>query len=282
MGEGGEPGHTFRAVDRERNAQRVEVLAPQGCGFAPTKPADAEHGYQRMADAAAWMVAAEESLGLEQGSFMKAYVDNRAEGNALTLGASKVAAELVSFMDPRTEWSGTATVLMDTLDQRASDETKRVEGLLPFQPDFPGRSGLNFVVDLWEQPTDDEHWRVPIKDVTAAIVEACRKVRRARGRLRLLPLAGDHGRARGRGTAGHGVLFTSSVAWTVSAWQSFYDAVMDGSLTHDGDPVLARHVDNLVLKENRHGSRPTRDRSSAPELHRPRHRSRDRSHKGAR
>lgn len=56
--------------------------------------------------------------------------------------------------------------------------------------------------------------------------------------------------------------FTSSVPRIVPAWQSFYDAVMEGSLSHSGDPALARHVDNLVLKVDRHGSRPTRDRSS--------------------
>ena len=30
---------------------------------------------------------------------------------------------------------------------------------------------------------------------------------------------------------------------------------MDGSVTHDGDPRLAQHIANAVLKEDRYGSR---------------------------
>lgn len=45
------------------------------------------------------------------------------------------------------------------------------------------------------------------------------------------------------------------------AWLAFRDAVMDGGLTHDGDETLARHVGNLVVKSDRFGERPTRDRS---------------------
>ncbi len=45
------------------------------------------------------------------------------------------------------------------------------------------------------------------------------------------------------------------------AWLRFRDGVMDHGLTHDGDPTLARHVSNLVLKIDRFGERPTRDRS---------------------
>ena len=84
-------------------------------------------GKVRMADAAAWIVAAEPALGLEAGSFMEAYRENRAEANALTLEASKVAAELVSFMDRKQEWTGTATELLEALNLRASDETKRAK-----------------------------------------------------------------------------------------------------------------------------------------------------------
>ena len=81
----------------------------------------------RMADAAAWMVAAEEALGLESGSFMDAYRENRAEAVALTLEASKVAAELLSFMDRKQEWTATATELLEALNLRASEETRRAK-----------------------------------------------------------------------------------------------------------------------------------------------------------
>ena len=45
------------------------------------------------------------------------------------------------------------------------------------------------------------------------------------------------------------------------AWLHFRDAVMDAGLTHDGDETLARWVGNLVLKIDRFGARPTRDRT---------------------
>jgi len=84
-------------------------------------------GKVRMVDAAAWIVAAEDALGLEAGSFMEAYRANRAEANALTLEASKVAAELLVFMDGREEWTGTATELLEALERKLSDEAKRAK-----------------------------------------------------------------------------------------------------------------------------------------------------------
>jgi phage terminase large subunit-like protein len=35
----------------------------------------------------------------------------------------------------------------------------------------------------------------------------------------------------------------------------FYEAVMNGSLTQSGDPRLARHLDNAVLKADSRGTR---------------------------
>jgi hypothetical protein len=84
-------------------------------------------GKVRMADAATWIVAAEQTIGLEAGAFMRAYTTNRTEANALTLESSKVAAELISFMDGKEQWTGTATALLETLELRASDETRRAK-----------------------------------------------------------------------------------------------------------------------------------------------------------
>jgi hypothetical protein len=43
------------------------------------------------------------------------------------------------------------------------------------------------------------------------------------------------------------------------ATQRFYEAVMDAQITHDGDPVLARHINNATLKTDSRGSRITKD-----------------------
>jgi phage terminase large subunit-like protein len=51
----------------------------------------------------------------------------------------------------------------------------------------------------------------------------------------------------------------ASVERMVKAWKLFYDSVLDGAFTHDGDPRLARHVENMVLKYDTRGARPTKE-----------------------
>jgi phage terminase large subunit-like protein len=41
----------------------------------------------------------------------------------------------------------------------------------------------------------------------------------------------------------------------VPACQDFYTAVMEKTISHDGDERLASHIANAVLKEDRHGPR---------------------------
>jgi phage terminase large subunit-like protein len=48
---------------------------------------------------------------------------------------------------------------------------------------------------------------------------------------------------------------STSPARMVKATAKFFDAVMENKLTHDGDPVLARHLDNAVLKVDSVGPR---------------------------
>lgn len=51
---------------------------------------------------------------------------------------------------------------------------------------------------------------------------------------------------------------TNSLARIVPAWKDFYAAILDGELTHDGNPALARHVGNVVLKVDNLGARPVK------------------------
>jgi phage terminase large subunit-like protein len=48
---------------------------------------------------------------------------------------------------------------------------------------------------------------------------------------------------------------TNSLRRMVPACQEFYEAVIAGDLTHDGDERLAQHIANAALKEDRHGPR---------------------------
>lgn len=119
------------------------------------------------------------------------------------------------------------------------------------------------VVACWERPAgSDPSWRVPIVDVEDEIRRACRRwqvreivcdpFRWARTYQALeaeeLPI----------------VEFPQSPQRMVPATQRFYEAVLNGGLTHSGDPRLARHVDNCVLRVDARGSRLSKDTKNSP------------------
>ena len=57
---------------------------------------------------------------------------------------------------------------------------------------------------------------------------------------------------------------TNSLARMVPACQDFYTSVTEGSVTHDGDPRLAQHIGNAVLKEDRYGPRIVKETKGSP------------------
>lgn len=57
---------------------------------------------------------------------------------------------------------------------------------------------------------------------------------------------------------------TASIARMGPAWQTFYDAVIDELFTHNGDPTLARHIANMVMKRDARGVRPTKEHLTSP------------------
>lgn len=119
-----------------------------------------------------------------------------------------------------------------------------------------------FVVDCWERPLDALEWRVPINDVKDRVERAARE---------LPAIEVDFDPYRWQQTmadleeAGLPIVEypTSSTARMVPAWKKFYDAVLDRGLTHDGDPRLARHVSNMVLKTDRFGARPVKEHKAS-------------------
>lgn len=110
-----------------------------------------------------------------------------------------------------------------------------------------------FVVGAWEKPPDTPDWRVPIADVKDAIRTAAR-------RWNVLEVTADPYRwsEQIQDLASEGlpmVEFPQTPARLVPACAAFYDGVMTGSLTHDGDQRLMRHVRNAVVKYDRLGPR---------------------------
>ena len=118
------------------------------------------------------------------------------------------------------------------------------------------------VVGLWERPDDDQHWRVPINDVKQVIIDTVRE-RNVRG-VAFDPYRWQQTMA-DLDDEGIPVIEwpTNSVKRMVPAWKSFYDAVLDGGLTHSGDPRLSRHLENMRLKIDAQGARPVKEHRSS-------------------
>jgi hypothetical protein len=74
----------------------------------------------RMADFALWATACETALWLP-GTFWSAFCGNRDEAVEGVIDADPVAAAVRSMMQKRTEWTGTASDLLDALAEEASE-----------------------------------------------------------------------------------------------------------------------------------------------------------------
>jgi phage terminase large subunit-like protein len=106
---------------------------------------------------------------------------------------------------------------------------------------------------LWEAPEGARDWRVPVVAVEDAIRAACL-------RWRVLEVAADPYRWQrslevldGDGVPVHE--FFQNAARMGPATARAYQLVVDGELTHDGDPRLARHLANAILKTDSRGAR---------------------------
>lgn len=119
------------------------------------------------------------------------------------------------------------------------------------------------VIAAWEKPCESTNeWVVPIFDVEDEIRAACRhfSVREivcdpARW-ARTYQILEDEGLPI--------VEFAQSSARMIPATQRFYEAVMNETVTHNGDPRLARHLANAVVKTDSRGSRIYKDGRNSP------------------
>lgn len=118
------------------------------------------------------------------------------------------------------------------------------------------------VAAAWERPVGaSESWRVPILEVEDKIREACR-------RWNVLEIVCDPARwARSYAVlADEGlpiIEYPQSPERMVPATQRFYEAVVNRQLTQSGDPRLARHVANCVVKVSQRGSRIAKETKSS-------------------
>ena len=119
------------------------------------------------------------------------------------------------------------------------------------------------VLGHWEAPPNDPDWRTPAPEVEQAVLQAMDRftVRELvadpwRFEQSLLRLQDDHG-------APLLEFPTNSRARMIPATGGFYQAVMDGLLSHDGDPALARHLANAVVRETPAGALVTKEYKSS-------------------
>lgn len=122
-----------------------------------------------------------------------------------------------------------------------------------------------FLVKAWEkQEDDDDDWRVDIADVENTILEFCKTHRNVR------EIACDPFRWQRSMEVleGYGLPIvewpSTSARRMVPACAKFYDAVMEGTLIHDGDPLLARHIENAVTKIDALGPRIVKEKRNSP------------------
>jgi phage terminase large subunit-like protein len=143
------------------------------------------------------------------------------------------------------------------------------EAVLAFDGSFNGDTTVLTVASVDQRPHIDlvELWeaagnQVPIVDVEAAIRAACR-------RWRVLEIAADPFRwARSLQLLdGEGLPmleYPQSPGRMTPATARFYEAVVNGQLTHSGDSRLARHIGNAVLREDARGARLAKERRDSP------------------
>lgn len=145
----------------------------------------------------------------------------------------------------------------------SGDATAVVGAIIPKTDDDPVQV---FNVATWEKDLNihDDDWRVDIAEVEQTIMDFCAKHPKVR------EIACDPFRWQRSmevlEQAGLPIVEwpSTSPRRMVPACAKFYDAVVEKRLIHDGDPVLARHLDNAVTKIDNIGPRIVKDKKHSP------------------
>lgn len=118
------------------------------------------------------------------------------------------------------------------------------------------------VLGLWERPADAEEWKVPRGVVKDTIRQACRdyRVREIAWDEYLWLDAAEDLEDEGLPV----VVFPQTLGRMGPATQRFYEMVSTQKISHDGDPRLARHLENAQLKTDSRGSRLMKDARQSP------------------
>jgi len=112
-----------------------------------------------------------------------------------------------------------------------------------------------WVEGLWEAPEGPQgrDWRVPVVQVEDALRDACKRY--AVKEIIADPYRWNRSLQVLEAEALPVAEFPQSAQRMTPATTSFYEAVVNKTLSHSGDPKLARHVANAVLREDSRGTR---------------------------
>lgn len=145
----------------------------------------------------------------------------------------------------------------------SGDASAVVGAIIPKTDDDPVKV---FMVKSWEKDLTihDDQWRVDIADVENTIMDFCQKYPNVK------EIACDPFRWQ-RSMEVLQEKGLPIVEWPstsprrmVPACAKFYDGVVEKRLLHDGNPVLARHIDNAVTKIDNIGPRIVKDKKDSP------------------
>lgn len=117
------------------------------------------------------------------------------------------------------------------------------------------------VVACWEKPSDVDGWRVDPDEVETVVRQAFERwrVRWCVYDPRIWQQMFERLAAEGYAVAS----MPQGLAM-IQAAQRFYDAAKDKKITHSGNPVLARHVGNAVIKATPQGWRVQKETPNSP------------------
>lgn len=117
-------------------------------------------------------------------------------------------------------------------------------------------------IAAWEKPEEaDADWQVPVLDVEEAIRNVCKKYDVVEIACdpyrwaRTFQVLEDEGLPV--------VVFPQNASRMTPATTRFYEAVMNKTITHNGDPMLARHIANATLRVDNRGSRLAKEKKNS-------------------
>jgi len=122
-----------------------------------------------------------------------------------------------------------------------------------------------FLVKAWEKQADDlDDWRVDTLEVEQTLIAFCQSHPNVK-ELAFDPFRWQRSMAVLQDLGLPVVEFPStSPRRMVAACSKVYDSVTEATLTHDGNPLLARHLDNCVLKIDNIGPRIVKESRNSP------------------